>query len=87
MNVNKKLDRLKQWAGEKMGGEAKTSTSDDFKALEMEMALRHEGKAPYVSSSVTIYSSSLLILYRHGKAPKIHDNVCQIAFKAQRSRG
>lgn len=62
MNVNKKLDRLKQWAGEKMGGEAKTSTSDDFKALEMEMALRHEGKAPYVLLSVTIFSSSLLIL-------------------------
>lgn len=43
MNVNKKLDRLKQWAGERMGGEAKTNVSDDFKALEVEMALRHEG--------------------------------------------
>lgn len=43
MNVNKKLDRLKQWAGEKMGGEAKTNVSDDFKALEAEMTLRHEG--------------------------------------------
>jgi BAR domain-containing protein len=43
MNVNKKFDRFKQWAGEKMGGEAKTNTSDDFKMLEMEMNLRHEG--------------------------------------------
>jgi len=43
MNVNKKLDRFKQWAGEMMGGEAKTIASDDFKALEAEMALRHEG--------------------------------------------
>ena len=43
MNVNKKLDRLKQWAGEKMGGEAKTNVSDDFKSLEIEMALRHDG--------------------------------------------
>ncbi|MCJ1293472.1 hypothetical protein MMC34_005027 [Xylographa carneopallida] len=43
MNVNKKLDRFKQWAGEKMGGEVKTNVSDDFKALEIEMALRHEG--------------------------------------------
>ncbi|OKL57721.1 hypothetical protein UA08_07119 [Talaromyces atroroseus] len=43
MNVNKKLDRLKQWAGERMGGEAKTNVSDDFKALETEMNLRHEG--------------------------------------------
>jgi len=43
MNVNKKFDRFKQWAGEKMGGEAKTGTSDNFKMLEMEMNLRHEG--------------------------------------------
>jgi hypothetical protein len=44
MNAVKKLDRFKQWAGEKMGGEAKTSTSEDFKALEAEMNLRHEGE-------------------------------------------
>lgn len=43
MIVNKKLDRFKQWAGEKMGGEAKTMVSDDFKALETEMAVRQEG--------------------------------------------
>lgn len=41
--MNKKLDRFKQWAGEKMGGEAKTNVSNDFKALEAEMTLRHEG--------------------------------------------
>lgn len=44
MNVNKKLDRLKQWAGERMGGEVKTGVSDDFKSLEIEMGLRHDGK-------------------------------------------
>lgn len=43
MNVNKKLGRFKQWAGERMGGEAKTSVSDDFKSLEVEMGLRQEG--------------------------------------------
>jgi hypothetical protein len=43
MNVNKKLDRFKQWAGERMGGEVKTTVSDDFKALEVEMVLRQEG--------------------------------------------
>ncbi len=43
MNVNKKFDRFKQWAGERMGGEAKTNVSDDFKALEMEMDLRADG--------------------------------------------
>jgi hypothetical protein len=43
MNINKKLDRVKQWAGEKMGAESKTNVSDEFKALEMEMQLRYEG--------------------------------------------
>ncbi|EEP79489.1 conserved hypothetical protein [Uncinocarpus reesii 1704] len=43
MNVNKKLGRFKQWAGERMGGEVKTNVSDDFKAMEAEMALRQEG--------------------------------------------
>ncbi|EAS30561.1 BAR domain-containing protein [Coccidioides immitis RS] len=43
MNVNKKLGRFKQWAGERMGGEVKTNVSDDFKAMEAEMALRHDG--------------------------------------------
>ncbi|KAL2132472.1 hypothetical protein VTI74DRAFT_3746 [Chaetomium olivicolor] len=43
MNFTKKFDRAFQWAGEKMGGEAKTTMSDDFKMLETEMALRFEG--------------------------------------------
>lgn len=47
MNVNKKLDRFKQWAGERMGGEAKTGVSDVFKSLEVEMGLRHEGNIEY----------------------------------------
>jgi hypothetical protein len=45
MNINKKLDRVKQWAGEKMGAEAKTNMSDEFKTLELEMALRQDGNA------------------------------------------
>jgi hypothetical protein len=51
MNITKKFDRAFQWAGEKMGSEAKTSMSDDFKMLETEMALRFEGKllAPRLS--------------------------------------
>lgn len=40
----KRLDRLKQWAGEKMGGEIKTTLSDDFKSMEAEMQLRQDGK-------------------------------------------
>ena len=43
MNINKKLARAKQWAGEKMGAEAKTGVSEEFAALEVEMQLRHEG--------------------------------------------
>ncbi|KAK3676330.1 hypothetical protein LTR78_003604 [Recurvomyces mirabilis] len=43
MIVNKKFDRLKQWGRERMGSEVKTDTSDEFKALQMEMQLRHDG--------------------------------------------
>jgi hypothetical protein len=45
MNITKKIDRAFQWAGEKMGAEAKTSMSDDFRMLETEMALRYDGKS------------------------------------------
>lgn len=51
MNVNKKLDRFKQWAGERMGGEVKTNVSDDFKALEIEMGLRQEGEQPRLNAT------------------------------------
>jgi hypothetical protein len=44
MNFQKKIDRAFQWAGEKMGAEAKTTMSEDFKMLETEMALRFEGR-------------------------------------------
>jgi hypothetical protein len=42
--VGKKLDRVTQWAGEKMGAESKAQVSEEFRALEMEMTLRQEGK-------------------------------------------
>lgn len=42
MRLTRKFDRAFQWAGEKVGGD-KTQHSDDFKLLEQEMALRHEG--------------------------------------------
>ena len=80
MNVNKKLGRFKQWAGEKMGGEAKTDTSEDFKALEIEMNLRHEGLYRKLYTII-----QLLIPYRHGEAPKVHDPLRQVYF-TQRSR-
>ncbi|KAF2637805.1 BAR-domain-containing protein [Massarina eburnea CBS 473.64] len=58
MNVNKKLGRFKQWAGEKMGNESKTGLSDDFKALESEMNLRHEGMDK-MQKAMTVYVKSI----------------------------
>ncbi|KAK0720228.1 hypothetical protein B0H67DRAFT_486925 [Lasiosphaeris hirsuta] len=43
MNITKKFDRAFQWTAEKMGAEAKTAMSEDFKQLETEMALRFDG--------------------------------------------
>lgn len=43
MSFTRKMDRAFQWAGEKMGQEAKTNMSDDFRMLETEMALRYDG--------------------------------------------
>ncbi|RPB11452.1 BAR-domain-containing protein [Morchella conica CCBAS932] len=56
--MNKKLDRLKQWAGERMGGEVKTGPSDEFKNLEMEMNLRHEGMEK-LHKSMGVYIQSV----------------------------
>ncbi|KAH8434636.1 BAR domain protein [Aspergillus melleus] len=54
MNVNRKFDRFKQWAGERMGGEVKTNQSDDFKAMETEMNVRHDG-IDRIHKSTTAY--------------------------------
>jgi hypothetical protein len=80
MNINKKLDRVKQWAGEKMGQESKTGVSEEFKALEMEMTLRHEG------TYATSLSGSPLTLSRHGEVAEVNDQLCQVAVEAQRGR-
>lgn len=53
MNINKKFDRLKQWTNEKMGAEARTGLSEEFKNLEIEMNLRHEGM--HVRQSLSSY--------------------------------
>ncbi|KAJ5573670.1 uncharacterized protein N7459_008097 [Penicillium hispanicum] len=54
MHMNKRIGRLKQWAGERMGGEVKTNQSDDFKAMETEMGVRHEG-VDRIHKSMTAY--------------------------------
>lgn len=44
MNVNKRFQKLQQWGKEKMGSDGRSGASDDFKALETEMNMRHSGK-------------------------------------------
>lgn len=43
MNINKKFDRMKQWSKERMGSEKLSDSNEEFKALEQEMQLRHNG--------------------------------------------
>jgi len=69
MNVNKKLDRFKQWAGERMGGEIKTNLSDDFKALEIEMGLRYEGEIPSRYNMLSTLVSDAMQAWRKCKKP------------------
>ncbi|PLB33840.1 BAR domain protein [Aspergillus candidus] len=58
MNVNRKFDRFRQWAGERMGGEVKTNLSDNFKAMETEMNVRHDG-VDRIHKSMTGYVKSI----------------------------
>jgi hypothetical protein len=80
MNFTKKIDRAFQWAGEKMGGEAKTTMSDGFKMLETEMALRFEGELSSVGSKRwTPGMRADTRLSRHGASPKIDEPVHKMA--------
>ena len=81
MNINKKLDRVKQWAGEKMGGEVKTNVSDEFKSLEMEMELRHEGILLR-----KIRSANMANIDRYEQNAQIHDCIRQVPIEAERGR-
>ncbi|KAF2128675.1 BAR-domain-containing protein [Dothidotthia symphoricarpi CBS 119687] len=58
MNINKKFDRLKQWTNEKMGADARTGLSAEFKALEVEMNLRHEGMDK-MQRAMSVYVKSM----------------------------
>ena len=81
MNVNKKLGRFKQWAGERMGGEVKTSVSDDFKSLEVEMGLRQEGSTEHC---LLCERKLGLITLRHGAPSTINDGLRQNFIQAPR---
>lgn len=75
MNFTKKFDRAFQWAGEKMGSEARTNMSDDFKSLETEMALRFDGTVPQtcsrdqspVASHYITDSNNVLTMHAHSQ--------------------
>lgn len=82
MHITKKIDRAFQWAGEKMGSEAKTAMSEDFKMLELEMALRFDGTwCPGVSSRPILLqlANGKLSLFRHGPSAKVHERIRQVA--------
>jgi hypothetical protein len=80
MNINKKLDRVKQWAGEKMGGEVKTNVSDEFKSLELEMDLRQDGMFADSTLSTNLTSG------RYAETTQVDDHLRQVPLEAQRSR-
>ena len=79
MNVNKKFGRFKQWAGEKMGGEARTGTSEEFRALEMEMELRHEGMHPAVALQ-QLHNFEMLTTCRNGQNAEGYGRLRQVDF-------
>ena len=85
MNVNKKLDRFKQWAGERMGGDVKTTVSDDFKALELEMGLRQEGV--YNADRYNCGRVNANICPRTREDAAIHERLHQGNLEAVRGRG
>ncbi|KXL43270.1 hypothetical protein M433DRAFT_156183 [Acidomyces richmondensis BFW] len=58
MIVNKKFDRLKQWGKEKIGAEKTDDTTDEFKALEVEMQLRADGMER-LDKSAKVYIKSI----------------------------
>ena len=81
MNVNKKLDRFKQWAGERMGGEVKTGVSDDFKSLEVEMGLRYDGKG-----FGSLHSVNANDLSRYEGKPQSHEYLREGSIQVQRGQ-
>lgn len=68
MNINKKLDRVKQWAGEKMGADVKTNVSDEFKALELEMALRQDGMGS-IDCNIALYATNICQVWKSYTSP------------------
>ncbi|KAF3356839.1 hypothetical protein VdG1_06136 [Verticillium dahliae VDG1] len=75
MGLSRKIDRAFQWAGEKVGGE-KTAHSDEFKNLETEMTLRHEGMEKLQKST----NGYVKWISRRGEAPEDKEKAVPIGF-------
>lgn len=84
MNFTKKFDRAFQWAGEKMGQEARTTTSDEFKMLETEMALRFDGAFAAKQPACVTKALTNIVLFpapsRHDKITDHHERLRQVAY-------
>lgn len=86
MGIVRKIDRAFQWAGERMGGEAKTTHSEEFKMLETEMNLRHDGL--YLSALQLLNMvADVNSLHRYGPSSEIHDGLRQMDRPTQRAHG
>ncbi|EMR09990.1 hypothetical protein PNEG_01748 [Pneumocystis murina B123] len=57
--MQKKIGRLGQWTKEMLGKEQRTQTTDEFKELEQEMQMRHEG-IENIYSSINQWAKSML---------------------------
>lgn len=84
MTFTKKIDRARQWAGEKMGGEARTSQSDEFQMLEAEMGMRQAGKSTAYTIPRVAACPRLTTSNRHGESPEISQRLCQMGLASVR---
>jgi len=82
--ASRKFDRFRQKVNEKLGAqEVQTTTSEEFKQLEAEMNLRHEGKSlPFFKVDLRALTEAL----RDGETTESHDVVCSSFGETQRSR-
>lgn len=83
MAFTKKFDRAFQWAGEKMGQESKTTHSEEFKMLETEMALRHDGMFSLLPLPLDLFQASKSLIckpsfHRYGPPPEIYEHLYQV---------
>ena len=85
--TKKKMDRAFQWAGEKMGHDARTNQTDEFKSLETEIALRHDGKgsnSKFVLNWKCTCSLTKAASNRHGAYAQVYERLHEIDFEAVR---